>query len=51
MNTIVTNYGLHGLNGWPTRNLEGTSAQNVTDSSRRQPSVLVGRLRPQIFGK
>ena len=31
--------------------LEGTSAQIVTDSSRRQPSVPIGRLRPKIFGK
>jgi hypothetical protein len=50
MNTIVTNYGLHRLNGWPTRNLEGTSAQIVTDSSRRQPSVPIGRLRLKIYG-
>ena len=50
MTTIVTNYGLHGLNGWPTWNLAGTSAQIVTDSYWWQPSVLIGRLRPKIYG-
>lgn len=48
MNTIVTNYGLHGFS---MIKLEGTSAQIVTDSSRRQPSVSIGRLRPKIFEK
>ena len=49
MNTMVKNYGLHGLNGWPTWNLAGTSAQIVTDSYWHQPSVPIGRLRPKIF--
>ena len=44
------NYGLNGLNGCPTRNLEGTSAQLLRIPTGDSPSVIIGRLRPKIFG-
>ena len=45
------NYGLYGLNGLPTRNLEGAGTQLLQIPTGGSPSVIIGHLRPKNFRK